>query len=242
MTQTIWIIGASSGIGKALALAYHQQKAHLILSARRTEELEALNRSMGGQHQILPCDVADADSMQKAAQQLPQQVDCVLYLAATYAPLNIAEIEAPTMSKIVDVNLKGVFHFIEAALPYFLRQGKGQIAICGSVAGYRGLPKAQPYGATKAAVINLVESLRIEHGDQLDIRLISPGFVKTPMTDKNDFTMPMMIEPDAAAHAIIKGLKGNAFEIHFPKNFTYILKLLRTLPDKLYFWAAGKAR
>ena len=127
--------------------------------------------------------------------------------------------------------------------PQFESQGHGQIVICASVAGYRGLPTGQPYCAAKAALLNLSESLKVElEPKNIDVKVICPGFVKTPLTDKNDFPMPMIIEAEDSAIAIKKGLCSRAFEIHFPKRFTYIMKLLHILPHWLYFVVARKMR
>ena len=124
---------------------------------------------------------------------------------------------------------------IETVLPLLLAQGGGQITLCASVAGYRGLPKSQPYGATKAGLINIAESLAAEVPKQIDVRVINPGFVESRLTDKNDFKMPMRISPEKAAKAIADGLNKPGFEIHFPKAFTRIMKLLSYLPNSLYF-------
>lgn len=242
--ERIWIIGASSGIGEALAHAYAAQGASLILSARRKAELSSLNVALGGGHAILPLDVSSAEAMRAAAHAVFQRgaVDRILFMAATYTPTPTDAMTEATTSHIIDVNLKGAFHTVIAALPFLLKQKRGQLALCGSVAGYRGLPNSQPYAATKAAIINLAESLRAEHGSTLDIRVINPGFVETPMTAKNSFHMPMMVSPQEAAQAIVDGLKGSAFEVHFPKRFTRLMKLLRWLPDPLYFIAARKMK
>lgn len=234
--EHIWIIGASSGIGRALAIALEAQGASLILSARRTEALEALNQTLGGVHDVLPLDVANATDIAKAAAHISAnlpKLDRVIFLAALYKPGNIADIEPEFAHKMVEVNLCGAMTLAHAVLPIFDAQQSGQIVLCGSVAGYLGLPNGQPYSATKAAIINFAESLYAEAPDYLDVKLISPGFVRTPMTDKNSFDMPMRIEPEDAAKAIANGLQQRAFEIHFPKRFTRWVKILRLLPYAL---------
>ncbi len=139
------------------------------------------------------------------------------------------------------VNLGGGFNMVDVLLPHYKNCRGGQIVLCASVAGYRGLPTGQPYCATKAGLISLGESLKIELApDNIDVKIICPGFVKTPLTDKNDFPMPMMISADQAARAIAKGMRSRAFEIHFPKRFTLIMKLIRHLPYGLYFWLMRK--
>ncbi len=235
----IWIIGASSGIGKALAAELNRRGATLALSARRAEELQSLNEELGGQHNVFPVDVTDTALMEKTAKAIAAsfcRIDSIIFMAAIYAPEKLAQMDMAVTRQIVDVNLNGAFNTVHTALPILNAQNGGQIALCGSVAGYRGLPGGQPYSATKAAVINLAESLRAEQAhNNIDVKVINPGFVRTPMTDKNDFKMPMMIEPEDAAKAIANGLQSKCFEIHFPKRFTFLMKLLHLLPPFLYF-------
>ncbi|QCO56073.1 SDR family NAD(P)-dependent oxidoreductase [Pseudorhodobacter turbinis] len=234
MRETIWIIGASDGIGAALAQEWAGRGARLILSARSADRLGALAASLGPQHIALPLDVADRHSIEAAAAKLAGigPLDRIVHLAALYDPGNIADADPERAAKIITVNLTGSFHIAQIAPP-LLRAG-GQLALCGSVAGYIGLPQGQVYSATKAGVINLAETLRAELAGRVDVRLICPGFVDTRMTKTNDFDMPAMVTPEAAARAIIKGLKSRRFEVHFPRRLTYVLKLLRALP----YWAA----
>jgi len=227
ITERIWIIGASSGIGAAVAQAYAKRGAQVIVSARSEAPLRQLAQSIGAQP--VACDVGDRASLEAAADAIAAggPLDRILHLAALYDPGLIAELDPEKAAQLVQVNLMGTFHVAQIG-PRLLREG-GQLALCGSVAGYIGLPKGQIYSATKAAVISLTESLRVERRDR-DIRLISPGFVKTPMTAMNDFDMPAVISPEAAADAILRGLDRSGFEIHFPRRLTYALKLLRLLP------------
>lgn len=237
--EMIWIIGASSGIGYALAQLLAEQGATLILSARREEELKKLQAQLGENHLIYKLDIANPIEIKEVCAKianLETRLDRVILMSALYKPGKIAMMDLDFMSKMVDVNLKGAIYLTHEIIPIFEKQKSGQLALCGSVAGYTGLPNAQPYSATKAALINFTESLAIETPDYIDIKLISPGFVKTPMTDKNDFTMPMIITPKQAALAIVNGLHKKAFEIHFPKKFTYFLKLISILPYPLKQW------
>lgn len=240
--QIVWIIGASSGIGKELAFELAFRGAQLVLSARSEKELVAVAERCETPHTptVLPLDVRDHASFKAAFEGLTKQmkrIDRIIYLAAVYDPMPLDKLEMDKVETLLAVNLTGVFNMIDVVVPYLKAQKNGgQLAICGSVAGYRGLPNGQPYSATKAAVMNITESLRAEMaGSKVDVRLISPGFVKTPLTAKNTFPMPMQIEAPVAARAIADGLKGNAYEIHFPKAFTYGVKLLRILPNFAYF-------
>ncbi len=229
----VWIIGASSGIGRALAVEIAAGGAILALSARRKEELEVLRAELGQQHMIYPLDVTDSDLTLRTAQAIRAglgRIDRVIFMSAGYTPMRLNALDMQVVRHMIDVNLFGALGVVNAVMPIMKEQKSGQIALCGSVAGYVGLPGGQPYSATKAAIINLAETLRAECPKRIDVKLISPGFVRTPLTDKNDFSMPMIITPEAAARAIAGGLQSKAFEIHFPKKFTFLLKLLRLLP------------
>lgn len=238
--QIVWVVGASSGIGHALACELHARGAILVLSARRKEDLDKLNEELGGAHKVFPLDVTDADMVLRTAQAIcasSGRIDRVIFMAAAYAPMACIALDLAVTRQIIDTNITGAWHIIRAVLPILKNQKaenaqspRGQIALCGSVAGYIGLPPGQPYSATKAAIVNMAESLHAECSDYCDVRLISPGFVRTPLTQKNTFDMPMMIEPEQAAREIADGLLSRHFEIHFPKKFTYILKFLRILP------------
>ncbi|NBX66977.1 MAG: SDR family NAD(P)-dependent oxidoreductase [Proteobacteria bacterium] len=235
----IWIIGASEGIGRALALELGKRGAKLILSARSTDKLEALNAQLDDNHTVLPLDVTDVHSVQQAIGKI-QNLDGLIYMAGEYRPGPICEMTANDLSQMMLVNFTAPADIVRTLLPH-MRASGGLIALCASVAGYRGLPNGQPYSACKAALINFTETLRAEEArNGIDVRLICPGFVRTRMTEKNNFRMPMMIEPAEAARAIADGLQGTAFEIHFPKIFTCFMKLLRILPDGLYFALARR--
>lgn len=241
----IWIIGASSGIGEALAHELAARGAILVLSARSKEKLDALKKTLGSAHSVYLLDVTQSSDVMQTAEMLQKdfpRIDSIVFLAAIYTPMKLASLNIEKVGAIIQTNLLGAFHVVNAALLLFEQQKAGQIALCGSVAGYCGLPNAQPYSATKAGVMNLAESLRSEMGSKIDVKLISPGFVATPMTSKNDFHMPMMIAPEEAARAIADGLLTRQFEIHFPKRFTYIMKLIRLLPSWLYFPLAKHVR
>lgn len=240
--KTVWIIGASSGIGDAFARELNARGASLILSSRDTDALKSLNILLGGNHMVLPFDVTDKDAFAAAFQKIGR-LDSTIYFPAAYIPGNIEEITQENAANTISVNLEGAFTLLRHLIPFYSKQGYGQIALCGSVAGYAGLPGGQPYSATKAAIINLAESLRAEMaGKSLDVRLISPGFVKTRLTDKNKFPMPMIITSEEAAWEIAEGLQGKKFEIHFPKKFTLLMKIIELLPYSLYFKIASWIR
>lgn len=235
-----WIIGASSGIGRALAKQLAAQGAILALSARRSDQLRDLADELDGDgHLVLPMDVSNLNDIDNALSLIKKdwpKLDSMIFLAAIYAADHDKQKDLSFIKASLDVNLGGVFNMTDRLRPFYQEQGFGELIFTGSVAGFRGLPNAQPYSATKAAIINYAESLKIELEDQnIKVKLINPGFVKTDMTAQNDFEMPMAIEVDEAAHDIIKGLKRDEFEIHFPKQFTFIMKLIDILPNALYF-------
>lgn len=244
--EYVWIIGASSGIGLALAKELDSRGATLALSARSKDELDELNTSMGGRHKVFAVDVTEPETLNRTAQAIRAAfgtIDKVVYLAAAYAPMKIEEMDLAVIKKMLDVNIMGAFNLTDAILPIFKNQKNApQLALCGSVAGYLGLPGGQPYSATKAAIANLAETLKNECGDYCDVKLISPGFVKTPLTDKNKFKMPMMISPNEAAEYIADGLMKKGFEVHFPKKFTILVKFLNLLPYCISMPLAGKIK
>lgn len=256
--KKIWIIGASAGIGESLAKELAQRGHHVALSARNEEALQSLCEELpavaGGDHLVVPLDVAQFEQVTSARDHILERwgtFDSVVFMAGLYDPMSLGSLDLEKSETILTVNLLGAFYVVEAVLPTLLAKPKGQqaqLALCASVAGYRGLPNGQPYGASKAGVINLAESLRIEHGKCIDVKVINPGFVETRLTDKNDFAMPMRISSEKAARYIakplLKGLtakgwrrcwRATRFEIHFPKQFTYFLKFLGILPNWIYF-------
>lgn len=250
--KRVWIIGASTGIGAALAEQLHARHAKVALSARRVDKLQALvdrfaadGRGTGAL--ALPLDITDVQTIQRAETELVTAwggYDLVVFMAGDYTAMRAWELDLKVAQQMVDINWGGFLNGLSVAIPRLMAQGSGGLALVSSVAGYRGLPKSLVYGPTKAALINLAESLYIDLKDKgLDVYLINPGFVETPMTAKNDFKMPALITPEVAASEIIKGFEAGEFEIHFPKRFTNMLKVLRQLPYSLYFKAirAGTA-
>jgi len=241
-----WIVGASTGIGAALAQALAAKGARVALSARRAEALHELAQGCGkGRALALPLDITDAAALEKAAAAIAEAwggLDLVVVMAGEYKPMRAWEIRLEEARRMIDVNLAGTFNVLAAAVPRLLAQGGGTIALVSSVAGYRGLPRSLVYGPTKAAVINLAEALYLDLQPRgIGVCVVNPGFVRTPMTDQNDFRMPALIEPEEAAREIVAGLAAGEFEIHFPKRFTRWLKVLRLLPYARYFPAVRKA-
>jgi short-subunit dehydrogenase len=232
--KRVWLVGASAGIGAALAQELAKRGARLALSARNEEKLRALNIADA---LILPCDATDVASLESALRNLLGQfsgVDLVIYLAGDYVPMRADNFDLAQAEKVIEVNFLAAMRLTATVLPH-LCTGSG-IAFVASVAGYRGLPKALAYGPGKAALIHFAEVLHLDLAPKnIGVWVINPGFVATRLTAKNDFTMPALISPEAAAVLTVNGLKEGKFEIHFPKRFTRFMKLMALLPYRLYF-------
>lgn len=235
--RSVWLIGASSGIGLATAKALHTAGARVVVSARNAELLQQfVDAHPGAQAVVL--DVADTAAIATAARyvQTQQGLDVVMYCAGYYQAMRAAEFSLSEMMRHLDVNYTGALRVLDAVLPEMLPQQRGHISFISSVAGFRGLPQSMAYGPTKAALINLAEALYYDvspHG--IGVSLINPGFVETPLVANNDFPMPALITPDKAAAEILSGWRKGQFHIHFPKRFTRMLLLMRLLPYRWYF-------
>jgi short-subunit dehydrogenase len=236
--QRVWVIGASSGIGAALATALLQRGALVAVSARRAEALRAVAAGHG-EARVLAFDFNDDAAFARAADDLFKAwggIDLVVFCAGAYAPMRAWQLDANDIDRLLAINLRAPMAAAARLIPQLLKQGSGTLAFVSSVAGYRGLPKAAAYGPTKAALINFAETLYLDLEPRgLSVYLINPGFVATPMTAANDFEMPALISPQQAAEEIIAGFARSSFEIHFPRRFTLWLKLLRMLPYSIYF-------
>ncbi|NBC32959.1 MAG: SDR family NAD(P)-dependent oxidoreductase [Alphaproteobacteria bacterium] len=239
---TAWITGASSGIGRAVALRLARDGWTVLASARREtalQEVAAEAEGLPGRIVPAPCDVTDREAvghLVAAAQDKDGGIALAILNAGTFKADSAEDFSSEDFRKTVDINLVGTAHCIQALMPAWMERRRGHLAVVSSVAGYRGLPTAISYGATKAALINMCESLKFDFDRLgLKIQVINPGFVKTPLTDQNPFKMPFIIEVDEAAERIVSGLKKSKFEIAFPWRFVFQLKQLRCLPYEAYF-------
>ena len=247
--RTVWLVGASSGIGRALGSALHARGARVVVSARKADALDAFVVEHPGAL-ALPIDVTDLPAVHTAVRKIVETggLDCMVYCAGHYREMTAMAFDLPDMLRHCQINYEGALHVLDAVLPHFLGRAKagssgfnGHISLISSVAGYRGLPKSLAYGPTKAALINLAETLYLDlHERGVGVSLINPGFVDTPLTKQNKFTMPALITTDQAAEAILRGWEKGAFEIHFPKRFTYVMKLLQLLPYRASFAATRR--
>lgn len=239
--KNIWIIGASSGIGAACAQWFAEKGANLILSARNMDSLKNVASTLPNTEvKLIPLDVTSDENVTSAVQSVFEHwtsIDILLFVSGVYTPVRADQFDMTVAHKMVDTNLLGPMRVLSALLPIFIQQKFGHIALVGSVAGYSGLPKSLVYGPTKAALLNLAESLYDDLQPKgVNVHIISPGFVETPATAVNDFQMPALISAARAAQYIGEGLEKGHFEIHFPKRFSYFLKFLRILPYPIYFW------
>lgn len=246
--RTVWLVGASAGIGRATASALHARGANVVVSARSAAALSAFVDAHPGAR-ALALDVTDAAAVKTAVQALGT-LDCVVYCAGHYSAMEATNLDLPDLLRHNQVNYVGALHLLDAVVPRLLAQPvnphsgqRGHLSLVGSVAGFRGLPRSLAYGPTKAALINLAETLYVDlrtHG--VGVSLISPGFVDTQLTQQNQFKMPALISPEQAAQEILKGWARGRFEIHFPKRFTYGMKILQLLPYAAFFAAMRRVK
>lgn len=241
--RTAWVTGASTGIGRELAVQLASKGVNVAASARSAEKLEDLARSCAGIVPV-PLDVTAAEDVAAAHRRIVAEmgpVDLAILNAGVWHPIKASAYDAALARQSMQVNYDGVTNALEPLIAGMLASGRGHIALVASVAGYRGLPMAAAYAPTKAAVISLAEVLRLEltrHG--ITVSIVNPGFVETPMTAVNEFPMPFIIKADDAAARIIRGLERGKFEIAFPWQLVTMLKLLRILPNGLYLRIAGR--
>jgi len=236
-----WITGASTGIGRELALRLATQGCVVAASARSVAVLDSLaveSQSQPGRIVAMPVDVTDIRDVERTYTKIADELGvpdlCVLN-AGTYIPVNAKRLNSRDFDSQFNLNVMGTVRVLESVIPGMVKRKSGRIAVVASVSGYRGLRTASAYGATKAALINMCEALRMELGDHgIVVQVVNPGFIKTPLTDKNEFPMPFLMPVDKAVERFYRGLLSNRFEITFPKRFTWILKALRILPYWIY--------
>jgi short-subunit dehydrogenase len=233
--KRVWITGASSGIGAALARELVMRGARVAVSARRIDRLEDVS---AGRMLVVPLDVTDTDAVQRAADEVDEAfggIDIAVMNAGAWTQTKVGKWDADAFRSQVEVNLLGTNSCLAALLPRMLERGAGRLVIVTSVAGYRGIPGSEAYGATKAALLNLAESLRADLAPSgVVVQWVSPGFVRTELTDANSFPMPFMIEADEAARSIADGLESSRPEIVFPLPMAVGMKLLQLLPHRLW--------
>ena len=230
-----WLVGASEGLGLALARLLSEAGAEVILSARSEETLKAAAASLPGPATILPVDVGSSDSVTAAAAQLPN-LDGMVFLAGVYWPVRAQDWDAKAAEAMANVNFTGCIRAVGAALPAMVAKGRGHLVITGSLSGFRGLPGAIGYAASKAGTMVLAESLYADlRKSGIAVQLANPGFIRTRLTAKNDFSMPFIMEPEAAAQIMFRHMQSDRFKISFPTLFSWVFRGGQFLPDWLYY-------
>ena len=238
----VWITGASSGLGRALALLMAKRGHRVAISARKAESLDEVvkeGEKLRGTLYAVPLDVTDEAQVRAAVEAMEKahgEIALAILNAGTHIPLDVEDFNTEAFRKLIDVNVMGVVNCLAPIIERMRARKQGHIAVVASVAGYCGLPSASAYGLTKAGLINMCEALEPELAlDGVQLQLVNPGFVRTPLTDKNDFNMPFLMEPDDAAAAFYDGLQSDRFEIVFPRRMACAMAGLRNLPYRLFF-------
>jgi len=252
LTRVVWITGASSGLGREVALQLAKRGMKVAISARGEDALKEVAaefssaRASDGGIYPYPLDTTDEAACASVVERIEADlgaIDLAILNAGTHIPTPADNLVVEPFRKLMDVNVMGTVHCLCPLAQAMMQRRAGHIAIVSSVAGYSGLPTAAAYGASKAALINMAEALKIDL-EPFDVRvsLVNPGFVRTPLTDKNEFPMPFLMEVEPAAARMISGLlEKSGFEVTFPRRFTYMLKFLRILPYGIYFALTRRA-
>ena len=230
-----WLVGASDGLGAALAQVLSRAGVEVVVSARSADKLEALVEALPGPAQAVPVDVSDDASVAEAARAVGA-VDGVVYLAGVYWPFSAREWDADKATAMADVNFTGLMRVMGQVVPGMVARDKGHVVITSSLTGFRGLPGSIGYTASKAATMSLAECMYADlRQTGVRVQVVNPGFIKTRLTDKNDFTMPFIMEPEAAAREMFEHMNTDAFKKSFPWLFSLLFRGSQFLPDWLYF-------
>lgn len=229
-----WIVGASEGLGRALAHVMSRSAAELILSARSEARLHELAGDLPGRSRVVPCDVCDPASVARAANEVGE-IDGLVFMSGVYWPMSARDWHPDQAEAMADVNFTGCLRVLGHVVPRMLARGHGHIVLAGSLSGYRGLPGGVGYSASKAAIMNLAEGMRADlAGTGVEVQLVNPGFVRTRLTARNDFAMPGLMEPQTAARRVFEHMNRESFAHAFPLWFSLVFRLGRVLPQGLW--------
>ncbi|MBO9433837.1 SDR family NAD(P)-dependent oxidoreductase [Ruegeria sp. R13_0] len=232
--KTYWIVGASEGLGRALAQGLSERGAHLVLSARNADRLAEICATLPNARAV-PFDVTDLEAVRRALAEVGE-VDGLVYNAGAYEPMRTGDWDTEAVLSMTDVNYTGALRVLGETVPGFVGAGRGDITLIGSLSGYRGLPAAVGYAASKAALVSLAETMRFDlAGTGVTVRIVNPGFIKTRLTEKNNFKMPMLMSAEDAAERVIKAMSRRRFRTDFPAPFSWVIRLLDYLPDILIY-------
>ncbi len=230
-----WIIGASEGLGREVALCLSRAGAEVIVSARSADRLDELVAELPGKGEAVPLDVSDRAAVEAAAAGIGE-IDGMVYLAGVYWPMAAQEWDNEKAETMADINYLGASRAVGAVIGRMVARGAGHIVLTGSLSGFRGLPGAIGYGASKAGVMYLAESMQADlRGSGVQVQLVNPGFIKTRLTEKNDFAMPFIMEPEAAGREFFDHMNDDAFKKSFPMVFSWMFRLSQFLPDWAYY-------
>ena len=233
--KTYWLIGASEGLGRALAEIMSDAGAELILSARSEERLQDVSGGLSRPARIVPVDVSDTENVRAAAASIGP-VDGVVFLAGVYWPMAATAWNADDAETMVDVNLMGAMRVLGATVPDMVQGGAGHIVLTGSLSGFRGLPGAIGYSASKAGIISLAETMKSDlKRTGVEVQVVNPGFIRTRLTDKNTFNMPFIMSPEDAARVMFDHMNSRKFKRSFPTLFSWFFRSSQLMPDWLYF-------
>jgi NADP-dependent 3-hydroxy acid dehydrogenase YdfG len=230
-----WIVGASEGLGRALALEMSRAGADLVVSARSADRLAALCAELPGKAVAVPVDVSDRASVEAAA-TVAGEIDGAVYMAGVYWPMKATAWNAAEVETMCDINFTGAARVMGALVPGMVARGRGHLVLCGSLSGFRGLPGAIGYGASKAGLMHLAETMRVDlKRTGVEVQLVNPGFIRTRLTEKNDFTMPFIMDADTAARHFFAQMNRKSFSANFPRGFAALFRASQFLPDWLYY-------
>jgi short-subunit dehydrogenase len=232
--KTYWLVGASEGLGRALAKELDREGARLVLSARSADRLESLAAELTDAR-VVALDVTSDDAVREAARSVGP-IDGLIYNAGAYTPMRATGWDPDAALAMCEVNFLGAMRVLGEVVPQMTRAGHGDITLIGSLAGYRGLPAAIGYGASKAALVSLAETMRHDlKGTGVVVRIVNPGFIKTRLTEKNSFSMPMIMTPEPAADRVLRAMRSRRFRTDFPAPFSWFIRTLDYLPDMLIY-------
>ena len=235
-----WIVGASEGLGRALCECMSRAGAHLVLSARDRGRLEELAAALPGPTTVAPCDISDDESV-RAAAAAAGEVDGVVFLASVYWPQSAQKWNAGQVTAMCDINFTGCARVLGQVVPGMVERDRGHIVLTGSLTAFRGLPGSIGYTASKAAILSLAECMHYDlRGSGVDVQVINPGFIRTRQTDKNDFAMPFIMEPEDAARVMFEFMQTDRFKKSFPMLFSWVFRLSQFVPDALYYRMFGR--
>ena len=235
-----WLVGASEGLGRELALQMSKLGVELILSARNADRLAELAAELPGKASVVPLDISDSASV-RAGAEAAGQIDGVVFLAGVYWPQSAQDWNPDEVEAMCDINFTGAARVIGAVIGPMVARDGGHIAITGSLSGFRGLPGAIGYAASKAGVMALAESMQCDlRKTGVEVQVLNPGFIKTRLTEKNDFSMPFIMEPEDAAREMVEFMTTDGFKKSFPRVFSWVFRGSQLLPDWLYYRLFGR--